>query len=312
MRVFVTGGAGFIGSRLAKRLLDDGHTVLICDNMATGLESNLDARAKTLRMGAESPDLLNELRNFKPDAIAHVGGNSSGEVGELEPMNDAQWNVLSTLNLLTIAQQLKIGKFVYASSMGVYGQSPKDHRLTESDAGNPISVYGTGKLNAERYLSTFAQRGINVVSLRMFNVYGPGQNLANPRQGMLSIYMEQLLRSPKVVVRGSLDRVRDFVFIDDVVDAWLKALSADHLTGHQIVNIGTGVGTSVGQIFDTLRTFAGPIEIDLQSPTPADQNTIISNPSKALEVLAWKANVSLQDGLKSMWTWAKQQKQYAQ
>jgi UDP-glucose 4-epimerase len=308
MHVLVTGGAGFIGSKVTRHLLDLGHEVSICDNLATGEISNIDKRAKFIEAGAESPQILNFCESERIDAIAHIGGNSSGEIGEMEPLNDISWNVVSTLNLLNVAQKLKINKFVYASSMGVYGQSDGARSLKETDSEAPISIYGAGKYCSERYLQTFASRGVNSIALRLFNVYGPGQNLKNPRQGMISIYMEQRLRGPKVIVRGSTDRVRDFVYIDDVVKAWeLALLKKDHV-GFAAVNISTGLGTKVVEVLDQIGTNAGSFEMEVQGSTPADQHAVIGDNSKAATFLGWTPETNLNDGISKMWAWAVCQK----
>lgn len=309
MKVLLTGGAGFIGSAVTRTLLDHGHKVLVCDNMATGLRSNIDARCEFYEIGAESPKILDIAQTFGVEVIAHIGGNSSGEIGEIEPLNDNLWNVTSTLNLLTIAQKLKIKKFVYASSMGVYGQSDGENKLREVDQPLPISIYGSGKLCAEQYLKTFAGRNIQTTALRMFNVYGPGQNLSNPKQGMISIYMEQRLRGPKVIVRGSVDRVRDFVYIDDVCSFWLAILTNTNVKPEfSAINISTGIGTKVSRILELLGHCAGSIDIEIQENTPADQNAVIGDNTVAKNKFGWTPQVSIEEGIKRMWSWAQNQK----
>ena len=304
MKILVTGGAGFIGSKLSATLLNRGHEVVALDNMATGLKTNLDPRAKFFEIGAESPRIFELLKDLKFDAIAHLGGNSSGEIGELNPIHDVNWNVASTLNLLSFAQIFGIKKFVYASSMGVYGQPEGMAPIQESTVCAPISIYGTGKICAENYLKLFAQRGIETLALRMFNVYGPGQNLSNPRQGMISIYMEQRLRGPKVVVKGSLDRVRDFVYIDDVVDAWTTALECSSALGFASLNIATGVSSTVRDVLGHLESCAGPTEIEVQDPTPADQRAVVGSPILIMKTLNWRPKTELSEGISKMWSWA--------
>jgi UDP-glucose 4-epimerase len=305
MRILVTGGAGFIGGKLSVNLLNRGHDVVVIDNMATGLKTNLDPRANFFEIGAESPTIFDLLKGFKFDAIAHLGGNSSGEIGELNPVHDVHWNVASTLNLLSFSQKFGISKFVYASSMGVYGQPDGFAPLLESSVCAPISIYGAGKICAENYLKLYAQRGIDTLALRMFNVYGPGQNLSNPKQGMISIYMEQRLKSPKVVVKGSLDRLRDFVYIDDVVDAWTKALEGSPVRGFAALNLATGIASTVRDVLGHLESVAGPTDIEVHDPTPADQRAVVGSPILAMKILNWQSNTGLSEGISKMWKWAK-------
>jgi UDP-glucose 4-epimerase len=305
MHILVTGGAGFIGGKLSTNLLDRGHDVFVIDNMATGLKTNLDPRAKFFEVGAESPMIFELLKNFKFDAIAHLGGNSSGENGELSPVDDINWNVVSTLNLLNLSQKFGIRRFVYASSMGVYGQPEGLAAIPESTICAPISIYGAGKICAENYLRLFAQRGMATLALRMFNVYGPGQNLSNPRQGMISIYMEQRLRGPNIVVKGSLDRVRDFVFIDDAVEAWTTALESSSGRGFAALNIATGVSSTVRDVLVHLESCAGQTQIEVQDPTPADQRAVVGSPVLIMKTLNWRPKTELSEGISKMWSWAK-------
>ena len=305
MKILVTGAAGFIGSKLAYRLIRDGHEVLVIDNLSTGKKENVPAGARFIESCASSPSILDAISEFRADVIAHCGGQSSGEISEKRPRDDIQWNVVSTLNLLTIAERLGIKKFVCASSMGVYGEC-KSEVLREEDSGQPISIYGAGKLAAEVYLNTFSKRGMTNISLRMFNVYGPGQNLENQLQGMVSIFLAQLLRSGRVVVRGSLARVRDFVYIDDVVSAWCKAIYTDALaSGFYAFNVGSGVGATVGELLENVKRFAGDFEIEVTGCTPKDQFAAVSCNGRIREVLGWEPRIALTEGLERFWEWGR-------
>ncbi len=243
--------------------------------------------------------------SLMPMRLLTAGGQSSGEISERRPRDDFQWNVASTLNLLVIAERLKIKKFVYASSMGIYGECKKE-TFREEDAGRPISIYGAGKLAAETYLGTFASRGMTNISLRMFNVYGPGQNLENQLQGMVSIFLSQLLQTGRVMVRGSLERVRDFVYIDDIVSAWRKSIYTDALAeGFYAFNVGSGVGTTVGRLLEIFKQFAGSFDIEVTGGTPKDQFATISCNTKIRNALGWEPKVGLEEGLHRFWEWGR-------
>ena len=307
MKIVVTGGAGFIGSKVAERLLARGCQILVVDNLVTGSKANIPTGARFEHMAAENPKLAAAIEAFAPDTIAHIGGQSSGEIGELQPLDDQSWNVASTLNLLTIASRIGVNRFVYASSMGVYGLADGGaNGLREQDSGLPISIYGAGKHCSEQYLRLFAQRNITCVSLRMFNVYGPGQDMNNSMQGMVSIYISSLLKTGKVVVRGSLDRIRDFVFIDDVVDAWEKALFANLSEPFIALNVGSGKGTSVKGLLKSIKTCVGDFSVEVADPTPADQNATIADVSNAKHVLQWEPKTDLEQGLQQLLAWARQ------
>lgn len=306
MKILVTGGAGFIGGKIATALISDGHDVTVIDNLKTSSRSGVAKRARFIEIGAESPHLPALLGDCRFNAILHAGGQSSGEIGEKHPLNDVHWNVVSTLNLLALAEARGIKKFLYASSMGVYGLLKQAAPLSEEDGGQPISIYGAGKLASETYMAAFARRGITTVSLRMFNVYGPGQNMDNQLQGMLSIYLSQLMRAKKVEVRGSLERVRDFVYIDDVADAWKRALYNDHLpTGFHVYNVASGVGMSVREALGIFKEICGDFEIRVQNSTPRDQMVTVANISKIKTELGWTPKTDLRSGLAQFWRWAK-------
>ncbi len=197
-----------------------------------------------------------------------------------------------------------IPAFVHASSMGVYGQ-PDTLPVSETIEPRPISWYGASKLAAERALVVAGEQGLRTVSLRMFSIYGPGQDLTEMRQGMASIFLAMLLRGEPVEVHGSLDRVRDFVFIDDCVSAWRLALEGD-VRG--AFNIGTGVGTSVGDLVTQLVAATGlPADHPVTSigTTPGDQTTMIADPARAVLELGWEARTALPDGLAAMVRWAR-------
>lgn len=306
MNILVTGGAGFIGSKIAASLLADGHQITVVDNLKTGRHGGVVKGARFVEIGAESPELPTLLGDLRFDAVVHAGGQSSGEIGEKRPLDDIQWNVVSTLNLLTLAEAHGIKRFLYASSMGVYGLVKPGEPLREEDGGQPISIYGAGKQASETYLSVFAKRGITTISLRMFNVYGPGQNMDNQLQGMLSIYLSQLLRTGKVAVRGSLDRIRDFVYIDDVVGAWKCALTSDRPSaGFHPYNVASGVGMSVREALAVLKDIRGDFEVEVQAGTPQDQMSVVADVSKIREELGWTPKTDLRTGLSEFWRWAK-------
>ena len=304
MKLLVTGGAGFIGGRVAKSLRDDGHEITVVDNLSTGFVQNVPDGCELVEMGAEDPRLRSRLASKKLDAILHAGGQASGEIGEQRPLDDVHWNVVSAVNLLSLAEACGIERFIYASSMGVYGLHNSDLPLKEEDAGHPISVYGTGKQASEAYMATYAQRGLTTISLRMFNVYGPGQNMENQLQGMLSIYVSQLIRGRHLVVRGSLERVRDFVYIDDVVAAWKAALLANPVPGFRAYNVASGVGSSVSVVISTLKEIVGEFEVEIQEATPMDQVRTVGCIKKIGAEFGWTPFIDLRTGLERFWDWA--------
>ena len=236
----VTGAAGFIGRGLVRKLLAEGHEVWAMDNLSTGSVDNLPHGVRFIQGNCQDETVYAPLRDQRLDAVFHIAGQSSGEISFDDPVYDLQTNTQSTLLLLQLAREVGCRRLVYASSMSVYGEQ-SDAPVPEDAPLVPLSFYGVGKMASEHYLRLYERFGIRSTALRLFNVYGPGQNMKNLRQGMVSIYMAQMLESGRIEVRGGPNRYRDFVHLDDVVRACLHCLDQgrDHCGP---LNIGTGSG----------------------------------------------------------------------
>ena len=242
MKVMVTGGAGFIGSHLTHRLLQKGHAVVIVDNLSSGRMENVPSGAQFLYADISRPDFLEQLP-IDVDAVCHLAAQSAGIISAERPYYDLQANAGSTLLLTRWCLKHGIPRFVYASSMAVYGDvdvSP----VREETPCVPTAYYGISKLTSEHVLRLAAREGLKVTAFRIFTSYGPGQDLGNLKQGMVSIYLAYLLRGVPVPVTGSLDRFRDIIYIDDVVNAWEKAVERSE-TPSQVYNLASGKRTTV-------------------------------------------------------------------
>ena len=296
MKVVVTGIAGFIGSRIAKRLLDSGHTVIGLDNLSTGRRDNIPENTQFLEVDlAVAP--LDELLPGNVDAIMHLAGQSSGEISFDDPIRDLNMNVVGTLNLIKYALKIRCPKIIYASSMSVYGE-PDNRASSEEHPCMPLSCYGVGKLASENYLNIYST-AFSVICLRMFNVYGVGQDFSNFRQGMVSIYLGQAWKDGKIIVKGSLDRFRDFIYIDDVVDFWVEALTIKE-KGFKVLNIGTGVKTSVRSLLGQIEKYFEKIPVIIEAGTPGDQSGVYSDTRNMFSVFGPRKLVSLDEGLKKI------------
>jgi UDP-glucose 4-epimerase len=304
-RVLVTGGAGFIGSHLARSLLADGWDVEIADDLSTGSEANLPDGAPLHRVDLGRDEALDALPRGHFDAVAHLAGQSSGEKSFDDPLRDLDANARSTVLLAGWAREHGVRAFVHASSMGVYGQ-PGASPVAETAPLRPLSWYGASKRAAETALDVAAGDGMRTVSLRMFSIYGPGQDLREMRQGIVSIFLAMLLRGEEVVVHGPLRRVRDFVFVEDCVAAWRAALEREQARGP--INVGTGVGTTVGelvaQLVDVVGLPAGH-PVRSEGTTPGDQTALFADTTRARELLGFEARTGLRSGLEAMLAWAR-------
>ena len=299
----VTGAAGFIGGAVAKRLLDEGNQVVTIDNLSTGYVDAIPEGVEFYEGNCQDTEVIQKLEKYSFDAIFHIAGQSSGEISFDDPVYDLQTNAQSTLLLLKLALKTGCKKFVYASTMSVYGDKP-DEPVQEETILNPKSFYGVGKIASEHYMRIYQQYGINSTALRLFNVYGPGQNMENLRQGMVSIFLAQAINNKYVLVKGSKYRFRDFVNINDVVDAFLKAGSKKDFQFHS-VNICTGVKTTVGELISEIQDgLPYEIRVEYKGSTPGDQFGIVGSNEKAGEVLGWRPNVNLKEGINKMCNWA--------
>ena len=292
--VVVTGVAGFIGSRVAARMAAEGFTVVGVDDLSSGKQSNVPSSIDFIQGNLADTQTISKLPK-SAEFVLHLAGQSSGEMSFDDPVADLEKNTISTLHLIRYGIGANISRLVYASSMSVYG-NVSDAPIGEDEHVAPLSCYGVGKLAAENYLNVFDKQ-LSSVSLRMFNVYGPGQDMTNLRQGMVSIYLAQALTNKHIVVKGSLERFRDFIYIDDVVEAWFRAATFAGVGGNTI-NIGTGVRTTVAQVLEAVRAQVAGTTVEVTDPTPGDQNGIFADTTRMRALLGMSDFVQFADGVK--------------
>lgn len=304
-KYLVTGAAGFIGSSIAKRLLREGHEVWTIDNLSTGYRENLPEGIHFIHGACQDSGSIDALQCTAFDAILHFAGQSSGEVSFDDPVYDLRTNTESTLRLIDYGLANACRRFIYASSMSVYGVVD-EKPIAESHATRPLSFYGIGKLASEHYLRIYESKGLQPTALRLFNVYGPNQNLSNLRQGMVSIYLAQMIFGDQVIVKGAPDRFRDFIYIDDVVDATCRTID-DRRSCGKILNIGTGIKTTVEALLNKLQRYANlETRVVHAEGTPGDQKGIFADVALAREILGFDAKITLDEGLPRMIEWARQ------
>jgi len=305
--ILVTGGAGFIGSCLSSRLIDEGCNVVVIDNLSTGFESNIPQEVEFLKLDISKEDFINKLPRIRFDYVFHLAAQSSGEISFEDPAYDVKTNVMGTLLLLNWAIERRVKRFIYTSSMSIYGDD-QDLPVKETAPPRPLSFYGVGKLASEKYIDIFIKNGLPLTSLRLFNVYGPGQNMENLKQGMVSIYMTYIAKDKPILVKGSRDRFRDFIYIDDVVDAFIRTAFSEK-AANKTFNVGTGKQTFVWQLLDEItKAFGykvGDYLIQFEGNTPGDQMGIYADISEIKRCLSWEPKVKLSDGIMRMVEWLK-------
>lgn len=300
-KVLVTGVAGFIGSHVASRFLREGCQVVGIDDLSSGNLSNVPEGVHFISGDLSKPSTVVRLpRDCR--VILHLAGQSSGEISFDDPVSDLEKNTVSTLNLIRYGLENRVERFVYASSMSVYGEV-EDKPVREDRQCRPLSCYGVGKHAAEGYLRVYYKQ-LPFVILRMFNVYGPGQDMNNLRQGMVSIFLAQAVRNGRIEVKGSLSRFRDFIFIDDVVETWFRAVTHPAAAG-RIFNVGTGIRTTVGDLLENICALVPGSSYFIQGSTLGDQNGIYADITETRTCFGLDAFTTLESGLRSFVEWAR-------
>ena len=298
MKVLVTGGAGFIGSNLVDRLIDKRYEVVIVDNLSSGHEKNINKKARFYKMDIQDSELEEIFRKERPEYVSHHAAQKDVRISVADPIFDAKINVLGTLNILQNCITYKVKKIVFASSGGaIYGEQ-ETFPASETHPVRPISPYGITKLVAEHYMFYYKTiYGLDYVSLRYSNVYGPRQDPYG-EAGVVAIFIQKMCNGEKPIINGDGEQTRDFVYVGDVVTANMHAI--DSITGSGIYNIGTGVETSINQLFDHLKAILNPQIGKEHCPAKqGEQKRSVIDNSLAEKILQWKPQVSLKDGLRN-------------
>lgn len=302
-RYVVTGGAGFIGSKIAQRLIDGGHQVVVLDNLSTGREENIPPAAEFIKIDLGDESAYASLGDLRCDALLHLAGQSSGEASFSDPVYDFHSHVTSTFFLLDWCRKFGVNRVLYASSMSLYGDQALQPVAENRQLNAPKTYYAASKAAAESYLRLYQTLGVNTTLFRMFSVYGPGQDMDNLMQGMLSIYLSFMLRGEPILVKGSRERFRDFIYIDDVVDAWVGAIDCERTFG-KTYNLASGQATKVDELIAMMKRAYGDenYPVVFADSTPGDQFGMYADMTALKADLGWRPQVSLEDGLKRMMT----------
>ncbi len=308
MKIVITGGLGFIGKYLTRRLLSLGHEIMIIDTPAVINKNPPQKDCQIVSADITNYDSLREIVAHNFDAVLHLAAQSSGPRSIEIPDIDIQINVLGTLNVIRWCRDNQIKRLIFASSFVVYGDPVDAEILSEKDYCKPKSIYALSKYTCEQLLEIYATpHGINWNVLRMFNVYGPGQDLTRGDQGIVAIFLNFIRNGNHVPVKGRLDRFRDLIYIEDVVQGWDLCL---HDTAHpnQIYNLGSGSKTYISALIDTLIAAyekTGQVTVEVVGSTPGDIMGCYADIAKISTHLGYKPNFDLQRGIQAMVAWAK-------
>ncbi|MFZ6003941.1 MAG: NAD-dependent epimerase/dehydratase family protein [Actinomycetota bacterium] len=310
MKALVTGGAGFIGSTLVDRLLAEGHAVDVVDDLSSGSLANLaEARAnrdhelKVHQVDIRDGGVIDLIARRKPEVVFHLAAQADVRVSVARPTFDAEVNVLGSLNVLEGARLAGSRKVVFASSGGtIYGEpAPADLPVKESHPQQPLSPYGVAKRVVTDYLYVYRElHAVEFTSLAMANIYGPRQD-PHGEAGVVAIFAGLLQEGKPCTIFGDGNQTRDFVYVDDAVDAFVRA--ADRGSG-LLCNIGTGVETSVNELYAAMAAAAGVSVSPVHAPArPGELARSALDPGRAALHLGWEPWTSLADGVGEVLRW---------
>ncbi|NMB75101.1 MAG: SDR family oxidoreductase [Myxococcales bacterium] len=297
MKILVTGGAGFIGSHVAERMLSLGHRVLIVDDLSSGKQENLPPGAQFFRCDIRSDECARLIRDERPEAVFHLAAQMDVRKSVADPMLDADINVRGFIRVLQAAADSGCRVVVFSSTGGaIYGEQER-FPAGEDHPCRPVSPYGTSKYCGEQYLRYFGEMaGMRTVALRYANVYGPRQD-PHGEAGVVAIFARALLQGGTPRIYGDGRQTRDFVFVGDVVAANQAALERE-VRG--VFNIGTGVETDVMTVFRTMAELAGfSREPEFLPERPGEQRRSVIDPGRAREGLGWRPAVGIREGLRT-------------
>lgn len=294
MKVLVTGGAGFIGSHITEQLLDEGHRVVVVDNLATGRRENLHPNIVFYEADITDRRLHDVFERERPDCVVHEAAQVSVQRSVRDPVEDARINILGTVNLLDCCRACDVRKFVFASSCAIYGNTSV-LQIAETEAAQPQSPYGAAKLTSERYIQLYHQLyGIQYCVLRYSNVYGPRQTLGG-EGAVVPSFVHQLLCRQAPIIYGDGTQSRDFVYVSDVATANVRAVTTE-VSGN--FNISSGASTRICDLYKMVERATGTdfIPVFMEERAGEIKHSCLNN-RRARTLLGWRPVYSLENGL---------------
>jgi len=302
VKILVTGGAGFVGSHVVDRLLEDGHAVEVIDNLSTGRRERIHPHARLHVCDLRDARLVEVIATTRPDVVVHVAAQAAISRSVIDPRFDASINVLGTIALLEACRLTGVRRIIYTSTGGAgYGDTdvlptPEDHPL------RPSSPYGVSKTAAERYVDCWAGlTGGRALTLRLANVFGPRQDPAG-EAGVVAIFTSRLLAGDPCIVTGDGEQTRDYIYVLDVADAVSRAVVSPDAVG--VMNIGTGIEKTVNDIYRELAQLTGVTVPAEHGPArPGEQRRSVLDATRAKKRLGWSAATPFGESLRQTVAW---------
>ena len=252
MKILVTGGAGFIGSYLIKDLINKKHKVLSVDNLcAIGAIPYIHPKSKFIKGDISDKKVLKNIKKWKPEVIYHLAAQSGGETAYDDPKKDYLINGFGTYQICKLAKELKVKRFIYTSTTAVYGSNSK-REINEKQQIKPDSLYGISKFAGEMFVNQILKKTkTKTIIFRLFNTYGPGENLNFLKKGMVSIYLSYVWKNRPILIKGGLDRIRDLNYVEDVVYILSEAINIS-IKKTETVNLSSGKSYTVKKIIEEI------------------------------------------------------------
>ena len=299
MKVLITGGYGFIGSHVADRFYKEGYDIYIIDNLKNGIKSNISFKHRSYIISIEDTKCEEIFKSNHFDVVVHLAAQVSVSASITNPILDLESNVLGLVNLLTLSQKYKVGKFIFSSSAAVYGLND-NLPLREIEPCNPISPYGISKSVGESYCQKWSELyGLDTICFRFSNVYGPRQSTKG-EGGVVSIFVEQSIKDQPLLIHGDGNQTRDFIYVEDIADAIFRA-SYSTLTG--VYNLSTNTQISVKFLVQSIQEIYGTINIHHTDNRLGDiRDSILSN-EKISRELDWAPKYEMKEGLQRTFDW---------
>lgn len=293
MKIIVTGGCGFIGSNLVDELIDQGHDILVIDNLSTGYKKNLNPKVNFAEVDITCLDRIDKLFDtFRPDYVFHLAALPRIQPSIVDPLSSHNSNVTGTLNVLLCAKKHEVRKVIYAASSSAYGHNIIPYK--EDMTPNPLNPYAMQKYMGEMYCKLFeAVYGLKSVCCRFFNVYGPRQTTEGAYSTVIGIFLRQKKEGKPMTIVGDGKQTRDFTHVSDIVDGLIKAMNSE--VSNEVINLGSGHNVSIN---DVARIIGGET-INLPDRLQEARDTLADN-KKAYRLLGWKPKISIEVGIKKL------------
>lgn len=313
MRILITGGAGFIGSHIADRYLTDGHEIAIIDDLSTGRWENIPEQIRWqshYQMGILAENLEEYFKSFSPEVVSHHAAHANLRASVIDPIANANVNVLGTIRMLELSRKYGVKRFIFASTAGpIYGNMDMedgDLPFGESDPVRPSCPYGAGKLAAEHYIRLYGDMyGLPYVIFRYANVYGPRQVPAS-EAGVVTIFAQAILNGERPTIFGDGTKTRDYVYVDDIVDANVLALAKGEM---ETFNLGNGFECSDQEIFDFVRDAIGTWVVPVYGEKrPGEIEHYRLENFLAWWNLGWEPKISTREGIRRTVEWCRGKK----